>query len=65
MSQPCEEHRDPCITLANIRRPVGDGTVTAAGIDISVRPIVYGLDLLWQLILSLSHETQNRRTGKH
>jgi hypothetical protein len=65
VSQPCEEHRDPCITLANIRRPVGDGTVTAAGIDISVRPIVYGLDLLWQLILSLSHETQNRRTGKH
>lgn len=65
VSQPCEEHRDPCITLANIRRPAAEGSVTPGDIDISVRPIVYNLDLLWQLILSLTHETQNRRTGKH
>jgi hypothetical protein len=65
VSQPCEEHRDPCITLANIRRPQPGGTLASTDIDISVRPIVYTLDLLWQLILSLSHETQNRRTGKH
>jgi hypothetical protein len=65
VSQPCEEHRDPCITLANIRRPPAEGAVTPTDIDISVRPIVYNLDLLWQLILSLSHEAQNRRTGKH
>jgi hypothetical protein len=65
VSQPCEEHRDSCITLANIRRPPTDGAVAATDIDISVRPIVYSLDLFWQLILSLTHETQNRRTGKH
>jgi hypothetical protein len=55
----------PCITLANIRLPSGEGTVELSHIDISVRPIVYSLDLLWELVLSLSHETQNRRSGKH
>jgi hypothetical protein len=65
VSQPCEEHRDPCITLANIKRPAAERELTTADIDIGVRPVVYTLDLLWQLILSLSHETQNRRTGKH
>jgi hypothetical protein len=65
VSQPCEEPRDPCITLANIKRPAAGGELAATDIDISVRPLVYTLDLLWQLILSLSHESQNRRTGKH
>ena len=41
------------------------GVKLSTDIDIAVRPVVYTLDLLWQLVLSLSHETQNRRTGKH
>ena len=65
VSQPCEEPRDPCITLANIKRPYAGADLASGDIDASVRPIVYTLDLLWQLILSLTHETQNRRTGKH
>jgi hypothetical protein len=66
VSAPCGRRSgSACITLANIRLPSGDGTVELSHIDISVRPIVYSLDLLWELVLSLSHETQNRRTGKH
>ena len=60
VSAPCKECGDTCITLANIRRPTGDGRVESTDIDISVRPIVYTLDLLWELITALSHETQNR-----
>ena len=65
VSAPCDEHSGTCITLANIRRPAGDNTLELSDIDISVRPVVYSLDLLWELILSLTHETQSRRTGKH
>jgi hypothetical protein len=65
VSTPCERMGGPCLALANIRLPTGDGTVEPSQIDISVRPIVYGLDLLWELVLSLSHETQGRRTGKY
>lgn len=65
VSAPCDEHSDSCITLANIRRPVAGGTLELSDIDISVRPIVYSLDLLWELVLALTHETQSRRTGKN
>jgi|KBSSwiStaDraftv2_1062776.scaffolds.fasta_scaffold21512_2 hypothetical protein len=64
VSAPCDEESDSCVTLANIHRPVAGGTVELSDIEISVRPIVFGLDLLWELILALSHETTNRRTGK-
>lgn len=65
VSAPCEEDSECCITLANVRRPSAGGTVELADIDMSVRPIVYSLDLLWELVLTLTHETQGRRTGKH
>jgi hypothetical protein len=67
VSAPCDEHADACITLANIRRPAANKTLELSDIDISVRPIVYSLDLLWELILSLTHDAQSggRRTGKH
>jgi hypothetical protein len=65
VSAPCDEHSDPCITLANVRRPPSDRPLELSDIDISVRPIVYSLDLLWELVLSLTHDTQSRRTGKH
>lgn len=65
VSAPCEEHDDTCITLANIRKPAAGGTLELADIDISARPVVYSLDLLWQLVLALTHETQGRRSGKN
>ena len=65
VSAPCDEHSDSCITLANIHRPAAGATLELSDIDISVRPIVYSLDLLWELVLALTHETQSRRTGKN
>jgi hypothetical protein len=65
ISGPCDERCGSCITLANIRRPAAGATVELADIDISVRPIVYTPSVLWQLILALSHELHNRRSGKH
>lgn len=65
VSAPCDEREGSCITLANIRRPGGDANLELGNIDISVRPIVFGLDLLWELVLALTHEAQNRRSGKY
>ena len=65
VSAPCDCDDGPgCITLANIHLPVAGATLELADIDISVRPIVYGLDVLWELLLALSHETPARRGGK-
>ncbi len=66
VSSSCDCDTGPgCITLANIRLPEGDKLLTAAHIDIAVRPIVYTLDLLWELVLALSHEAPSRRNGKN
>ena len=66
ISQPCPcVGNDPCIPLANVRRPQPDGLLEATDIDITIRPVVYTLDLLFQLILALTGETQNRRSGKY
>ncbi len=61
VSEPCDHCTDSCITLANIRRPAAGDTVELADIEISVRPLVYSPDLLWQLVLALTHEARNRR----
>lgn len=66
VSAPCDCDSGPgCITLANIHLPAADKTLELSDIDISVRPIVYGLDLLFELVLALTHETPSRRTGKN
>lgn len=66
VSMPCDCDTGPgCITLANIRLPAAERTLELSDIDIAVRPIVYGLDVLWELVLALSHETQSRRGGKY
>lgn len=64
VSAPCDEPSDACVTLANIHLPVAGKSVELSDIDISVRPIVFGLDLLWELVLALTHDPTNRRTGK-
>lgn len=66
VSAPCDCDGGPgCITLANIHLPAADKTLELSDIDISVRPIVYGLDLLFEMVLALNHETPSRRGGKY
>jgi hypothetical protein len=65
VSAPCDEPSECCVTLANIHRPVTGGRVEPADIDISVRPIVFGADVLWQLVLALTHDPSARRNGKN
>jgi hypothetical protein len=66
VSRPCdEEPSDACLTLANIRRPKQGEKLEAKDIEIWARPIVFGLDLLYELVLALTHEGQNRRSGKN
>src|SRR5688572_16130081 len=56
---------DACIPLANVRLPRGRGRCESGDIDISVRPIVYTNDLLFELICGLLNEWQPRsRSGK-
>ncbi len=56
---------DACITLANVLRPPADGSIDNGSIDINVRPIVYGADLLFELICGLvnTNDEQSRPRG--
>jgi hypothetical protein len=51
---------DPCIPLAEIR--LSDDPSAEPDVDISVRPIVFGNDLLYQLLLCLLTESKRRRS---
>jgi len=56
---------DPCIPLANIAVTVdSSGRCRAHDIDITVRPIVYNNDLLFQLLLSALYEEKRRYHAK-
>lgn len=56
---------DVCIPLANVRKREGDAPITDKSIDITVRPIVYTNDLLFELIYSLTSDRNPRhRNGK-
>jgi hypothetical protein len=61
---PClDKDIDRCIPLANVRRPSSaDGELKE--IDICPRPIVYGLDLLFEMMLAAHSEPLNRRGAK-
>lgn len=65
VSAPCDDHCEQCIVLGNVRRPPQGGRLDSTYIDNSVRPIVFTPALLWQLILALTHESQNRRGNKN
>lgn len=54
---------DLCIPLANIRLPPGDDPVQPSDIDISPRPIVYGNDLLFEIVLALAGQAPARSRG--
>lgn len=57
---------DPCIPLANIRLAATqkNDQYETDDIDVTVRPIVYTNDLLFDLILALLHENPEYRRGK-
>jgi hypothetical protein len=60
---PCLDPKsDTCVPLANIRRPAPGGEIKE--IDIGIRPIVYTLDLLFDLILSQATEPARGRGAK-
>jgi len=63
ISEPCPCPEDPCIPLANLHLEF-DGPHCTQDIDISIRPIVYTNDLLFQLILSTVVEVPSYRRGK-
>jgi hypothetical protein len=66
VTQECRRVKgDGCIPLATVRLPRGYGRCESGDIDISVRPIVYTNDLLFELIVGLMHEWEPRqRAGK-
>jgi hypothetical protein len=67
VSEPCAcPPVDACIPLANIKRPQSGGSIAATDIDITIRPIVYGSDLLYQILLAITNGDQQtaRRSGK-
>jgi hypothetical protein len=65
VSQPCASSLEPCIPLANVKRPHAGDSIDGADIDISIRPVVFTLDLLFQLIAGLTGDYQGRRGGKY
>jgi hypothetical protein len=54
---------DCCIPLANIRIPEPGGKYEQANIDITIRPIVYSNDLLYELLLAFMNQGQNQARG--
>lgn len=59
ISQPCPEiEGDPCVVLAQIKLPAPDVPMTAAMIDADFRPVVYGNEILFELLLCLSEQLQ-------
>ena len=63
ISEPCPCPPDPCIPLANLHLEF-DGPKCVQDVDISIRPIVYTNDLLFQLILSTVVEAPSYRGDK-
>jgi hypothetical protein len=54
---------DACIPLANLRLPFEGQLIEEADIDITVRPIVYSNDLLFEMVLGLMAANQSRPRG--
>lgn len=58
ISQPCgEAQSDPCVVLAQIKLPEGDGAITDDMIDLTFRPLIYSNELLFELLFCLSQRT--------
>jgi len=67
VSEPCPCPEDPCIPLANLFLEFEAGTRRChcrREVDLAVRPIVYGNDLLLELILAAAGEAPSYRREK-
>jgi hypothetical protein len=67
VSQPCANCQDdPCIPLANFSlvHDSQSGKWKVADVDITIRPIVYSNDLLFQLMMSLMYDPPNYQNVK-
>jgi hypothetical protein len=53
---------DPCLPLANVRLPKADGS-SPADVDITIRPIVYTNDLLFELLNSRNSDPKSLARG--
>lgn len=54
---------DCCIPLANIQIPTVPAGYTQSSIDITIRPFVYTLDMLYDLLLALTNQGQPQLRG--
>ena len=64
VTQECRRVKgDACIPLAEIRLPQPNQTCHQDDVDISVRPVVYSNDLLFELILGMLAESRERPRG--
>jgi hypothetical protein len=61
--QCCGPIDDCCIPLANIQIPVQPNTYTPGSIDISIRPMVYTADMLYELLLACLNQGQPQLRG--
>jgi hypothetical protein len=52
-----------CIPLANIQIPAPGNTYSAGSIDISIRPLVYTADMLYELLLACLNQGQPQLRG--
>lgn len=63
--QCCAPSTDCCIALANIQIPVQGSQYTQNSIDITIRPLVYTADLLYELMLAwMGPNTSALKGGK-
>jgi hypothetical protein len=63
-NRPCPgTTNDCCIHLANIHIPAPDQESAAATVDITVRPIVYTNDILYELLLASMGQGQAQPRG--
>jgi hypothetical protein len=60
ISQSCAQSQGaPCVVLAQISLPEGDASITNEMIDPSCRPVVYGNELLFELLMCLAQQKQD------
>jgi len=61
--QCCAPIDDCCIPLANIQIPTQPNTYAPGSIDISIRPLVYTADMLYELLLAYMNQGQPQLRG--
>jgi hypothetical protein len=58
VTQECTYARNPCIPLANVRLDCRDGGCDINDIDIEIRPVVYGNDIILDILSRIVEESR-------